>query len=75
MLMLRTRQGRKLRLQLSHLALPDWTTMSMRQPVNTSIALNQPPYVLLLAQLPAWGEERKRDRQIGRQTRGNLKIM
>lgn len=35
----------------------DWTTMSVGQPVNISIALNQPPHVLLLVQLLAWREE------------------
>jgi len=41
--------------------------MSMKQPVSTSVALNEPPHVLLLAQLSAWREERKK-RQANRQT-------
>lgn len=49
--------------QVSHLALLYWRTTSMRQGVNSAIALNQPTYVLLLAQLPGEMEERKRETQ------------
>lgn len=38
-------------------------TTSMRQGINSAIALNQPTYVLLLAQLPGEMEERKRETQ------------
>lgn len=51
-------------LQVSHLALLYWRTTSMRQRVNSAIALNQPTYGLLVAQLPGETEEREIYRQI-----------